>query len=100
MTRTYNRPSVEQQAKVFVLLNEHCSSDEEGYAVYADGWSDEKVAKAAGVTTQSVGHRRHALYGRLKYVSKDGASSLYVLNQEVNKLKERIDILEELISSS
>lgn len=96
------RISYKQQADVFRLLEEVCSTDVDGFAVYKEGWSDRAVAKeVGGVSYSAVAHRRQELHGKLRTGPAAYGSPLVTRVEEVEKHvssldKSLIEIMERL----
>lgn len=56
-----------QQAELFRILTEVCSTDENGFAVYEKGWSDRAISEKIGAgSPTAVANRRVKLFGRLR----------------------------------
>lgn len=66
MTKNVTRLTIPQQAEVMKLLQEHCIKTPAGYAEFAAGWDDQKIADQIGVNLASVQYRRVQLIGRLQ----------------------------------
>lgn len=47
-------------------LEKHCSKGNDGFAVYSEGYDDERIAKENSVTTGNVAYLRNAIIGRLR----------------------------------
>jgi len=76
--------------KILALLRDHCKRDADGFAVYAEGWDDEKVAREAGVQPSNVKGRRAAIYGHLITAP---AAALKAAENEVLSLRRELQRL-------
>lgn len=87
MTTTKNTIDAKQRFAVTLVLSAHCKAGNDGYAVYEDGWNDERVAKEAGLdpekNVKSVANMRVEAIGKLRIVTRD------------DKVEERIRDLEQ-----
>lgn len=78
-TRKAESATPVQRHQISLLLMQHCSTNEEGLAVYADGWNDQKVATEVGMKSdKSAAYVRSNNYGLLN-VRAVGVSKLDLL---------------------
>ena len=92
----YRKPTLKQQAHIIALLNEHIKpTNDDGFVVYAKGWSDEAVAAAVGAPQSSVRHYRAELHGLLRSAKGDGLSHTPgAIRQRVNSAVARLERVE------
>lgn len=64
--RKSNRISSKQVIAVHSLLNEHIIKNDDGNPSYEEGWSDAKIAEAAGVVQNAVMRVRRENFGELR----------------------------------
>lgn len=93
MTKTRRVATHAEIDKILALLRDHCKRDADGFAVYAEGWDDDRVAREAGVTANHVKNRRTAIYGNLitspAAALKAAESEVLSLRREVQRLTTR-----------
>jgi len=87
------------QRAIFALLEENFETDD---GVYADGWSDDRVAEMVGVTKAAVRYRREAAFGKLKHASKaslgDLQDAMDILIEKVVAMENWRDQVESVLS--
>ena len=88
------------------VLTEHCKKDEHGFAVYAEGWSDETVAPLVSerCTPQRVKQARIEFFGRTeaetpKAVPLDVDKQVKALLRTVADLQNRVTFLEQALDA-
>ncbi len=73
-----------QQRRIEELLQEHCRKDG-AFAVYEEGWSDQRIADQIGCTRQNVHSIRLEDYGNLRRGTADAIdeAALRVLRETI-----------------
>ncbi len=101
---TVNRLQYAQKRKVEEVLRRHCKKGNDGFALYDEGFNDDRIAEIANaelrheldgrvVTSWTVRSIRSDVLGNMRSPS-EGRQSITQLRQEIEALKNRVDILE------
>jgi hypothetical protein len=83
-----------QRREVFKLMEQNGEAHGEWWQ-YAEGWSDEKIAKTVDCGEGQVASIRRECFGDMKPTPQPGHSPVSVLFAEVKALKERVEKLEK-----
>lgn len=88
-TRKSNRISSKEVIQVHALLNEHLIKDENENLSYEHGWSDSKIAEAAGVVQNAVMRVRRENFGDLRpaMVKVNDDQRVLALERKVRQLE-------------
>jgi hypothetical protein len=87
------------------LLDQHVTTSAEGHAVYADGWSDSRVAEEANVQVNTVAYSRVRLKGKLRPPRAEKASDVEILAllqgilEKLDRIEVGLDELRDMLDS-
>lgn len=98
MSAKHQHSSQSQIVDAGLAIRQHCHQDDEGFAIYEHGWSDQKIADQTGATLSTVTSLRRTEFGALRHRGGGGAS-LEELRGRVAALEERVDALIELLNA-
>ena len=82
--------TVRERHKLAVLLHNHCSSVD-GYAVYEDGWDDQRIAAELSLPVAMIYYARRGIFGKFRPVSTKEKKS--DLDTRVTKLEAQVEKL-------
>lgn len=104
---SYNRLRLPERDALSLLLNSVCTKGEDGYAVYADGWDDERVVAEMSkkfsreISAHAVAGYRRGVYGNVRRPAQpDPENAIFdlvidSLRAENAGLRNRIALLEQ-----
>jgi hypothetical protein len=79
----------------FLRLEDKCSTNDAGLAVYAEGWDDHKVAARLNVTANNVSSVREDMFGKVRKVPRKVAEADMLL-----ELIDKVDTLEKQLNAT
>ena len=87
-----------QQAELFRILTEVCSTDENGFAVYEKGWSDRAISEKIGAgSPTAVANRRVKLFGRLR--AGGNTTDQQEIARRVEQVEEAITLHDSMLTA-